>query len=117
MAFCPETDERTAKPLTLVVNDFDVLDKDYVQVFDGIDGEGEAMHVGRGFGGDQRPPVKFQSKQGKLFVRFTTNPIRSGRGFNMTFSTSELLITLINNYQSIRLSPTRHSRLRLSFDI
>ena len=83
-------DDAAHKSLTLLVNAFDVEQDDYMQVYDGADDTAKKMFGGKGFGGAQRPPPTFQSELGHIHVVFASNPIRSGRGWNMTFSTSEL---------------------------
>ncbi len=79
------------QPVTLTVNRFDVVQEDYLQLFDGSDSSGKALHPDDGFGGLVRPKSSYVSKSGKFHLLFTSNPIKSGKGWNITYSTSMFL--------------------------
>lgn len=83
----------TAQPVAIAVNMFDVLNDDYLMIFDGDEKTGKALHTGKGFGGTSRPPSSIVAQNGKLQLVFVTNPVRSGHGWNITFSTSERKIS------------------------
>jgi hypothetical protein len=70
---------------------FDVLNDDYLMIFDGGDKTGKALHTGKGFGGTTRPPSTIVAQNGKIHLVFLTNPVRAGLGWNITFSTSKFL--------------------------
>lgn len=73
----------------MAVDYFDVLEDDQLSVYEGADEKGLALHQEGGFGGTKRPPSSFVSRNGKFFVKFVSNPVMAGRGFNLTYSISK----------------------------
>lgn len=57
-------------------------------MFEEIEG-GRALHPGDGFSAISRPPKTIFAQIGIVQVVFVTNSIRTGLGWNITFSTSK----------------------------
>lgn len=67
--------------------DFEVSDKDTVQVYDGAErAQAIRLHPGQGFSGVSPPSMTLTADSGTMLLRFTSDPLRSGRGWSGKFS-------------------------------
>ncbi|KAI1733255.1 CUB domain-containing protein [Ditylenchus destructor] len=75
------------KSITVAINGFDVAADDQLQLYDGGE-NGHALHEFGGFNAMHKPPKVIYAKQSKLDIVFSSNSMRTGLGWNVTFSTN-----------------------------
>ncbi|XP_064091137.1 sushi, von Willebrand factor type A, EGF and pentraxin domain-containing protein 1-like isoform X2 [Macrobrachium nipponense] len=74
-------------PLSLKFTDFDVEEKDSVQVYDGMSSsQSIRLHSGNGFSAKNRPTIPLTADSGALFVTFNSDPLRPAKGWSANFS-------------------------------
>lgn len=67
--------------------DFDVSDKDSVQVYDGAERtQAIRLHPGQGFSGASPPAMTLTADSGTMLLRFSSDPLRSAKGWAAKFS-------------------------------
>ena len=73
-------------PLSLKFTNFNVHKTDYVQVYDGPNTNGLRLHSGSGFTSNTRPRITLAAESGEMLIRFVSDALHSGTGWQATFS-------------------------------
>ncbi|XP_071520140.1 uncharacterized protein uif isoform X2 [Panulirus ornatus] len=74
-------------PLSLKFSDFDVEEKDTVQVYDGMtSSQGIRLHSGNGFSANNPPTITLTADSGAMFLMFNSDPLRPAKGWSANFS-------------------------------